>query len=98
MVVQLQQQEEYLEYIELQGKNFDICAYDGEVLVSLVTAKEALRLWEPPLEPTDLEGLHYLSGQTNYLLTDRMKEVIKMLDVVAEVVARALLKIPGLVV
>ena len=54
VVVQLQQQEEYLEYIELQGKNFDICAYDGEVLVSLVTAKEALRLWEPPLEPTDL--------------------------------------------
>jgi hypothetical protein len=59
-VVQLLQGEEYLEYIELEGDGFDVYAYDGEVLASLVEEKKALYLCDPPLEPADLDRLRFL--------------------------------------
>jgi hypothetical protein len=62
-VVQLLQGEEYLEYIELEGDGFDVYAYDGEVLASLVDEKKALYLCDPPLEPADLDGLRFLERE-----------------------------------
>jgi len=59
-VVQLHQDANYLEYIVLEGDEFNVYTYDGEPLVELVTEEKGLNLYDPPLDATDLEGLRYL--------------------------------------
>jgi len=78
VVVQLQHQEAYLEYIELSGEDFDIYAYDGDVLVDLLTESEALRLCEPPLGPGDLEGVRYLERDgTQHFVEDDIRRIFE---------------------
>lgn len=59
-VVQLLQHDEYLEYILLEGDQFNVYPWDGEVLATLISEKEALHLSEPPLDLADLVQLRFV--------------------------------------
>ena len=59
-VVQLQQEAEYLDYILLEGEEFNVYPYDGEVLATLISEEDALN-FEPPLDPADLVHLRFVN-------------------------------------
>jgi len=52
--------EDYLEYIQLEGEQFTVYAYDGEPLTNLLAETDALNVCDPPLQPSDLAQLRHL--------------------------------------